>query len=273
MPQETDAEKIARLERKIVQLESEIERLRRQLEEAPRAVKRQAAPFSRRFPKAHPRTPGRKAGRRYGPKAHRTVPAEVEQTLEAELPGRCPHCGGRIAETAVVEQYHSEIPDPRVERIRFRVHVGRCRKCGRRVQGRHPRQKALPLGGQRTIGQPPRSGAGGTLPVSLLPGSGSHHWRAEQALRPAVVAHKVWGGNRTERGAQTQQILVSLLATCRQRNHPVQAVLIRLLCSPQPLSLDLTVADRPPPRRRTVRCQFPNPAAQVGRARRVVASR
>lgn len=200
MPQETDAEKIARLERKIVQLESEIEPLRRQLEEAPRAVKRQAAPFSRRFPKAHPRTPGRKAGRRYGPKAHRTVPAEVEQT-------------------------------------------------------------------------PPRSGAGGTLPVSLLPGSGSHHWRAEQALRPAVVAHKVWGGNRTERGAQTQQILVSLLATCRQRNHPVQAVLIRLLCSPQPLSLDLTVADRPPPRRRTVRCQFPNPAAQVGRARRVVASR
>jgi hypothetical protein len=39
VPQETDAEKIARLERKIVQLELESERLRRQLEEALRAVK------------------------------------------------------------------------------------------------------------------------------------------------------------------------------------------------------------------------------------------
>lgn len=64
VPQETDAEKIARLERKIAQLELENERLRRQLEEALRAVKRQAAPFSRRFPKVHPQPAGRKAGRR-----------------------------------------------------------------------------------------------------------------------------------------------------------------------------------------------------------------
>lgn len=146
MPQETDAEKIARLERKIAQLEAENERLRRPLEEALRAVKRQAAPFSRRFPKAHPRPPGRKAGHGYGPKAYRVVPAEVEQSFEAPLPGRCPQCGGRVVETGVVEQYQTEIPEPRVERIRFRVRVGRCRRCGCRVQGRHPRQSSDAVG-------------------------------------------------------------------------------------------------------------------------------
>jgi transposase len=489
VPQETDAEKIARLERKIEQLQRENERLRRQLEEALRAVKRQAAPFSRRFPKAHPRPAGRKRGRCYGRKAYRAVPAEVEQSFEAQLPGHCPQCGGEIAETGVVEQYQSEIPEPRVERIRFRVHLGRCRRCGRRVQGRHPRQssnavgsagsqlgpravvlatqlnkglglpygktaavleqafglvvtrgglcqaiarvgrKAEPtyrhlieqvrasasvtpdetgwkVGGRlwwlwvfatpratvyaiqpgrgfeqaaavlgedfagflvrdgwavyRRFGQAvhqtclahllrrcremielaPPGGASARFPrvvkeilqrtlalrhrrdhgeISEMglavargrlearldrvlgrhyrstgnerlanhlarereaifpflgcPGLEATNWRAEQALRPAVVARKVWGGSRTEQGAKTQQILVSLLATCRQQNHPAQAPLVSLLCSPQPRSLDLSAADLPPPRRHATRRQSRNPMAHVGRARRIVERR
>jgi hypothetical protein len=63
-----------------------------------------------------------------------------------------------------------------------------------------------------------------------------------------VVARKVWGGNRTPRGAHTQEILVSLLATCRQQHHSAQTVLIGLLCSPEPQKLDLRAADLPPPR-------------------------
>jgi hypothetical protein len=43
------------------------------------------------------------------------------------------------------------------------------------------------------------------------PGLESTNWRAEQAIRPMVVARKVWGGNRTARGAQTQSILVNSL--------------------------------------------------------------
>lgn len=43
------------------------------------------------------------------------------------------------------------------------------------------------------------------------------NWRAEQALRPAVVNRKVWGGNRTDRGAEIQSILASVIRTCRQR--------------------------------------------------------
>jgi transposase len=58
--------------------------------------------------------------------------------------------------------------------------------------------------------------------------TGSHHFgclyydvettnnRAERAIRPAVIARKVSCGNRTERGASTWQILVSLATTAQQ---------------------------------------------------------
>jgi len=42
------------------------------------------------------------------------------------------------------------------------------------------------------------------------------NWEAEQAIRPAVVNRKVWGGNRTWRGACAQGILMSVLETCKQ---------------------------------------------------------
>ena len=42
------------------------------------------------------------------------------------------------------------------------------------------------------------------------------NWRAEQAIRPAVVNRKVWGGNRTEAGAKAQGVLTSVLRTCWQ---------------------------------------------------------
>jgi transposase len=43
------------------------------------------------------------------------------------------------------------------------------------------------------------------------------NYRAEQAIRPAVVNRKVWGGNRTEAGAEAQQVLLSVLQTCKQQ--------------------------------------------------------
>jgi transposase len=43
------------------------------------------------------------------------------------------------------------------------------------------------------------------------PGLDATNYRAEQAIRPAVVTRKVWGGNRTAVGAHTQEILASLL--------------------------------------------------------------
>ena len=466
LPQETDTEKIARLEGEIKSLKQEIERLRRALDEALRAGKRQAAPFSRHRCKANPKKPGRKAGSGYGNAAHRPAPDRIDETLEAELPPRCPHCGGSLDETDVVDQYQTEIPEPRVQYIRFRVHVGRCRNCGRRAQGRHPRQtsdavgsaasqvgprgvalathldkglglshgktaavleaafglrvtrsglcqafqrvarraeptyqglievlrrsprvtpdetgwrvggeswwlwtfasaegtvysiqagrgfaeaarvlgddfggflihdgwapylqfqhalhqtclahllrrsremkevasasaarfpqivasilqQSLQLRDRRDAGQITAHGlavARGRLEARLdralerhyrcaanerfanhlwrnrdmiftflyFPGLEATNWRAEQALRPAVVTRKVWGGNRTPRGAHTQEVLTSVLQTCRQQNRSAITLLIEMLRSPVAQAWQLTASDRSPPARQSI---------------------
>jgi transposase len=456
--EEHTAEKIARLEREIEALKKENARLQRLLEEALRAVKRQAAPFSRQNPKTAPEKPGRKAGKQYGCPYRRIVPDQVDEIIEVPLPTRCPRCQGPLEECATVSQFQTEIPEPRVERIEFRLHVGRCRHCRRRVQGRHPRQTSdavgsaasqlgpralalatqlnkglgLPYGKTATVLQqafglqvsrgglcqamarvahkaaptyealiaevrsspsvtPDETGwrVGGKLwwmwvfstsqvtVYSIQPGRGfeqaatvlgadfagflvrdgwsiyrqfvqalhqtclshllrrcremilvagrkeaqfpctvqtilqqslqlrDHHaqrqisehgvavsrgkletrldrtlqrhyrsprnrrlayhllrerdalftflscpgleatnWRAEQAIRPMVVARKVWGGNRTSRGAYTQGILVSILQTCRQQLRSSSSILQKLICASQPKPLDLTVSTR-----------------------------
>ena len=43
------------------------------------------------------------------------------------------------------------------------------------------------------------------------------NYLGEQAMRPAVVNRKVWGGNRTEAGAQAQATTMSVLQTCKQQ--------------------------------------------------------
>jgi transposase len=43
------------------------------------------------------------------------------------------------------------------------------------------------------------------------------NYLGEQALRPAVVNRKVWGGNRTPAGADAQEITMSVLQTCSRR--------------------------------------------------------
>jgi transposase len=73
------------------------------------------------------------------------------------------------------------------------------------------------------------------------------NWRAEQALRPAVVARKVWGGNRTPSGAHTQEVLLSVLQTCRQQKRSWLPVLVEMLCSPVRKSWNLIQSDRSPP--------------------------
>lgn len=147
MAEENSAEKIARLEREIETLKKENERLRGLLEEALRSAKRQAAPFSRRHPKACPQKPGRKPGRKYGRRCRRPVPRTIDEVVEVPLPTKCPHCGGGLEEGEVVSQYQTEIPVPQVVQMEFRIHVGRCRKCRRRVQARHPRQTSDAIGG------------------------------------------------------------------------------------------------------------------------------
>jgi transposase len=135
------------LQRRLHDLQAENERLRRQLDEATRAGKRQAAPFAKGQPTSQPKRPGRKPGKNYGRKAHRQPPSpeQIGEVHEAPLPNRCPDCGGRLDETHIAQQFQVEIPRKPIHR-QFNIHVGQCRQCHRRVQGRHPLQTSDALG-------------------------------------------------------------------------------------------------------------------------------
>ena len=136
----------ARLERRIVELQQRVAQLEQLLENATRAQKRQAAPFSKATPKQDPQKPGRKPGDHYGPKAHRPVPEqEPDQIIDVPLPQRCPKCGGQTDEDHVDQQFQVEIPRQPIVR-RFDIHVGRCRRCGRRIQPRHHLQTSNAIG-------------------------------------------------------------------------------------------------------------------------------
>lgn len=64
----------------------------------------------------------------------------------------------------------------------------------------------------------------------VLPDVDATTWRAEQAIRPAVILRKVCGGNRSLRGARTHELLASVLQTAHQRRldpHPILTDLLR----------------------------------------------
>ena len=62
------------------------------------------------------------------------------------------------------------------------------------------------------------------------------NWRAETALRPAVITRKVCGGgNRTENGAHTQEVLSSVLGTAAQRKVDPSKLFVSMLRSAVPV--------------------------------------
>jgi transposase len=150
----------ARLERENEQLrrergrlEKERDRLKHELDLARRAAKRQAAPFSKGEPKTDPKRPGRKPGAKYGCKGHRPIPLTVDEEIVVPLPDRSPCCGDAIEDLRVEDQYQTEIVR-KTKVTRFRVHVGNCAKCGKRIQGRDPRQTSDAIGAAASQGGP-----------------------------------------------------------------------------------------------------------------------
>jgi transposase len=81
----------------------------------------------------------------------------------------------------------------------------------------------------------------------LFPDAGldATNYRAEQALRPAVVNRKIWGGNRTPAGSRAQSVLSSVIVTCKQHARSALdfiAVTLRGLSGPllNPVVLEAT---------------------------------
>jgi transposase len=197
------------LQRRVAELEAHVERLTRSLEQQQRAGKRQAAPFAKGPPAAQPKKPGRKPGAAYGAKSHRPPPPpeQITETYEAPLPGACPDCGGPLDESHIDQQYQTEIPRTPVHR-RFNIHVGRCRCCRRRVQGRHPLQTSDALGAAASQLGPDAQAAvvelnkqagpshgkvsrvlGSLFGISLTPGGSTH-----RALRAARRCAPIYAG-------------------------------------------------------------------------------
>jgi len=121
--------------------------LRQRLEQAQRAGKRQAAPFRRRKRKSDPKKPGRKPGH---PPAHRPVPEHVDNEVNVPL-GPCPFCGGEVDEHGTDEQYVVDIPPAKPHTTKYVNHHGCCKRCGRRVDSRHPDQTSTAKGAASVV--------------------------------------------------------------------------------------------------------------------------
>ena len=72
-------------------------------------------------------------------------------------------------------------------------------------------------------------------------GTDATNWRAEQAIRPAVVNRKVWGGNRTRRRADTQGRIMSVLRTAAQQGIDGVEWLARFARDPHPAVVPLFI--------------------------------
>ena len=71
------------------------------------------------------------------------------------------------------------------------------------------------------------------------PGLDATNNAAERAIRGMVIARKVWGGNRTWKGAHTQEVLASVLRTCWQQGKDAFTRCVRLLRAPRTVILDI----------------------------------
>jgi transposase len=184
-----------RLRQEVADLKAQIEQLRHALEQSQRAGKRQAAPFAKGPPKEQPKKPGRKTGDEHGKHGHRPPPDQIDECHEALLPAACPHCGDAVVETAVVQQYQTEIPRKPVLR-QFNIHCGQCQGCGAAVQGRHPLQTSDATGAAASQVGPDAQAA----VVYLNKHAGLSHGKVVDAFRTLF-------GITLSRGASAQIVL------------------------------------------------------------------
>ena len=100
-----------------------------------------AAPFSKNKRKKNPKRLGRKPGQ--GPFNNRPAPPEEAYSAPpVDVPvteSNCPACGGELGEETEEIGANTEIPPaPRPEVKAYRIKIRTCRRCKRKVRGRHP---------------------------------------------------------------------------------------------------------------------------------------
>lgn len=97
------------------------------------------------------------------------------------------------------------------------------------------------------------------------------NWRGEQAVRPAAVNRKVWGGNRTWRGAATQGRVISVIRTASQQGVTSSSSSPPSHVPRRRRTFRRSSADRsalPAIRRRDVTTRYPSTGVLAGHPRR-----
>jgi len=143
-------------------------------------------------------------------------PRAVKQVLQQALKLRDRHGRGEVGEAGLV------IATGQVEA-----------KLDRLLAGRHPDEE------HRKLAQHLEKERAHIFTFLRCPGLAATNHAAERALRGLVIARKVWGGNRTARGARTQSVLMSVLRTCWQQEQAALPHLIHLQQMRQSGALDL----------------------------------
>lgn len=159
------------------------------------------------------------------PAAHRDIPQRLQVLLQDALTVRTARDAGGFADN---EDYAAQVTGLEV---RLNELVGRSSPepdVARLLKHLHREQHAV-------------------LTFLYRPDIDATNWKAETGIRPAVVNRKSWGGNRTNNGADTQQILMTIFRTAAQQGHDIINTFARLLTNRTPTVIPFTGLAPPPP--------------------------
>ncbi len=133
-----DCTRCKELEKQVADLAAEVKRLANKLESKTRASKRSAAPQRVRPSRKKPPEEHLKSGRPIGHEpATKPTPDKVDRVVDVPVIP-CPDCQCDLENVVIHSQYQSDLP-PIVPMVTgFRVPVGTCPGCMKRVQASHP---------------------------------------------------------------------------------------------------------------------------------------
>jgi transposase len=143
---QSDCTRCKELEKQVAQLAAEVKQLAKKLESKTRSRKRSAAPQRVRPSRKKPPDEHLKPGRRDGHEpASKPIPEKIDRVVDIPVIP-CPDCHCDLEDVVIHRQYQSDLP-PIVPIItEFRVPVGTCPSCMKRVQATHPEQTSQALG-------------------------------------------------------------------------------------------------------------------------------
>ncbi len=141
-----DCSRCKELEKQVAELASEVKRLAQKLESKTRDSKRSAAPQRVRPSRRKPPELHRKSGRPDGHEpSSKPIPDKVDRVVDVPV-APCPDCQCDLENVVIHSQYQTDLPPIVPVVTEFRIPVGICPCCMKRVQATHPEQTSQALG-------------------------------------------------------------------------------------------------------------------------------